>query len=283
MSSSPSSLSSLSSSSHQVTLPTLSYSSYPIRRTSHRGSRLILSSTNQPLHLVHPSTFTPKAPDITIYTGPTTNTPVLGVCNFPSLSRNIVVGLGDPSTSNPNAIQWETLSKSSRDHSVYSFSLPALESPTCASTRSPDIDLNPTHRQTYTWRRTRHPHKYLNQTLNSTTTTTHTTSHPIHVPHSNLARRSWKLTSSTPTTTHSSPTPTQSETQQTQIHALFISTPAVLSPHNTGTLYIFSSSPPQPSPPQSPPSTPWILLTYSAISEKARRRALARRDLSWFF
>ena len=27
----------------------------------------------------------------------------------------------------------------------------------------------------------------------------------------------------------------------------------------------------------------WILLTYLGISEKARRRAMARRDISWFF
>ena len=187
-------------------------------------SDLQLLCTNDSMHYyVRNSILKPRIPPVTLFAGDTkAQGIVIGVCHFPAFSHSIAVGRGDP-VSNPNDVQWETVSKASRDHSVYEFST---------------VDSGG-ERQFYRWKRTH------DQTLKDSNST-------------RWNMRSWKL----------------EECSTRQVVAVYAAN-GIKYGKDAGTIKLVAG--------KGEKWEQWILLTYLGVSEKARRRAYARRDISWFF
>jgi hypothetical protein len=153
-----------------------------------------------------------------MFTGNDKNGAVIGVCRFVAFSTSINVGRGDPA--HPNDVEWEELSKISRDHSLYKFSIVSQGQ----------------ERKSYSWKRT-HEGTGL----------------------SKVARRSWKL----------------EEDATGQVVAIFTSNSIKYSWKKVGKFRLFSI--------EGRVWDEWVILTCLALYEKAKRRAIARRDPSWLF
>jgi hypothetical protein len=194
-----------------------------VYRDSMNGNlRLVSSKDKSPLYFIRSSLFLPGVPDVTMYEGGDKNGDVVGVCNFAAFSTSITVGHGDPAR--PYRMEWEEVSKTSRDHSFYKFS----------------IGSTGEERKLYSWKRTHDPN--LKGTKSS-----------------GVDRRSWKL-----------------EYDATgQIVAVFAAYGINKSWKKAGKLRLLAT--------EGKEWEEWILLTCLGLYEKARRRAIARRDLSWFF
>jgi hypothetical protein len=192
-----------------------------VYRDGHNGNlKLLLTEDASPLYFARSSIFRPGIPDVAIFAGSDKNGAVIGVCNYVVFSTSIKVGRGDPA--HPNNMEWEELTKISRDHSVYKFSIWSREE----------------QRKSYLWKRTHDPN------IKGTTST-------------KLDRRSWKL-----------------EDEATgQVVAVFAST-GIKHWKRAGKFRVLAS--------EGKEWEEWIVLTCLGLYEKARRRAIARRDLSWF-
>jgi hypothetical protein len=185
------------------------------------GNRhLVFSEGKPPAYFVRTSIFRPRIPDVTIFAGGDENGAVIGVCMYAAFSRSVMVGRGDPAK--PNGVVWERVSKTSRDHSTYKFS----------------IDSQTEARKSYVWKRTHDP------SIKGTNS-------------SKLDRRSWKLV----------------DDMTGQVLAVFASD-GIKSLKKAGTFRFLAS--------EGKEWEEWTLLTCFGLYEKARRRAMARRDLSWF-
>ncbi|KAI4157731.1 MAG: hypothetical protein LQ342_008049 [Letrouitia transgressa] len=146
---------------------------------------------------------------------------VIGVCHFAAFSSAIAVGRGDPAL-NPHDVEWETMVKTSRDHSVYEFSFVGEAG----------------ERTSYKWKRTHDPE------LKGTSST-------------KWNMRSWKL----------------EEGGTGQVVAV-LAARQISYGKEAARLKLIAG--------KGEKWEQWVLLTYLGLSEKARRRAIARRDLSWF-
>ena len=194
-----------------------------IRRNGTSDLQLLYTNDSTTQYYVRNSTLRPGIPAVTLFAGETkAQGRVIGVCHFPAFSHSIAVGRGDP-TVNPNDVHWETISKISRDHSVYEFST---------------VDTSG-ERQSYRWKRTHDP------TLKDSNST-------------KWNMRSWKL----------------EEGSTGQVLAVYAAN-KIKYGKDAGTIKLVGG--------RREICGQWILLTYLGISEKARRRAMARRDISWFF
>jgi hypothetical protein len=182
--------------------------------------QLLLSGDVSSLYFVRSSLFRPGIPDVTIFAGSDKNGAVIGVCNYAAFSTSIKVGRGDPA--NPNNVEWEEVSKASRDHSVYKFSIWSREE----------------QRKSYSWKRTHDPN--IKGTKSS-----------------KLDRRSWKL----------------EDDATGQVVAVFAST-GIKSWKKAGKFRLLAT--------EGKEWEEWVVLTCLGLYEKARRRAIARRDLTWF-
>jgi len=182
--------------------------------------QLLLSGDVSSLYYVRCSVFRPGIPDVTIFAGSDKNGAVIGVCNYVAFSTSIKVGRGDPA--NPNNVEWEEVSKTSRDHSVYKFSVWSREE----------------QRKSYSWKRTHDPN--IKGTKSS-----------------KLDRRSWKL----------------EDDATGQVVAVFAST-GIKSWKKAGKFRLLAT--------EGKEWEEWVVLTCLGLYEKARRRAIARRDLTWF-
>ena len=181
---------------------------------------MVLPQGKEPAYFVRTSVFHPGVPDITLFAGRDKNGAVVGVCNYAAFSTTIFVGRGDPAR--PSEVEWEAISKTSRDHSIYKFSIrPGTE-----------------QRKSYLWKRTHDPNIKGTQS-------------------SKLDRRSWKLV----------------EEATEQVVAVFASE-GIRSCKKAGTFRFLTS--------EGKEWEEWMLLSCFSLYEKARRRAMARRDLSWF-
>ena len=206
-----SALSLISSSAHEV----------GVYRDGIMGNLRLLSSVDKtPLYFVCSSVFRPGIPDVTMFAGSDKNGAVIGVCNYSAFSTSITVGHGDPA--NPNNVEWEEVSKTSRDHSVYKFSIWSREE----------------QRKKYLWKRTHDPNVKGTES-------------------SKLNMRSWKL----------------EDDATGQIVAVFAAN-GIKSWKKAGRFRLLAT--------EGKDWEEWIFLTYLGLYEKARRRAMARRDLSWF-
>jgi hypothetical protein len=128
----------------QNTLYLTSSSSHSIEiyRSGAGGNLQLLSSLDKkPLYLIRSSIFRLGIPDVTIFTGANASGTVIGVCNYAKFSHTLAIGRGDPA--HPNSMEWEAVSKSSRNHSSYKFTI---------WSSGPELD-----RKTYSWKRTRDP------------------------------------------------------------------------------------------------------------------------------
>ena len=174
-------------------------------------------------YYVRNSIFRPGIPPVTLFAGDhKAPDSVIGACHFPAFSHAIAVGRGNPVPS-PNDVEWETVSKASRDHSVYGFS----------------IMVEGGERQSYQWKRTHDP----------------------AVKDSNSMKwnmRSWKL----------------EECSTGQVVAVYAAN-KIRYGKEAGRVKLVAG--------KGEEWEHWVLLTYLGLSEKARRRAMARRDISWFF
>ena len=174
-------------------------------------------------YFVRNSVLRPGVPPVTLFSGDhKAQGSVVGACHFPAFSHSIAVGLGEP-VPNPNDVEWETMCKASRDHSIYEFS----------------IVVGDGERQFYRWKRTHNP---AVKDTNST----------------KWNMRSWKLE--------------ESSTQQ--VVAVYAAN-KIKYGKEAGRMKIVAGNGEE--------WKHWVLLTYLGLSEKARRRAMARRDISWFF
>jgi hypothetical protein len=182
--------------------------------------RLVLSGENSAAYFVRNSIFTPGIPDVTIFAGSDKKGAVVGVCKYVAFSTTVIVGRGDPAKMND--VEWEAVSKTSRDHGIYKFSIGARTE----------------QRKSYVWKRTHDPN------IKGTTS-------------SKLDRRSWKLL----------------DDATGQVIVVFASNGAT-SWKKAGTLQFYAN--------EGKEWEEWILLTFFGLFEKARRRAMARRDLTWF-
>jgi hypothetical protein len=182
--------------------------------------RLLLSGDVSSLYFVRSSLFRPGIPDVTIFAGSDKNGAVIGVCNYAAFSTSVKVGRGDPA--NPNNMEWEEVSKTSHDHSVYKFSIWSREE----------------QRKLYSWKRTHDPN--IKGTKSS-----------------KLDRRSWKL----------------EDDATGQVVAVFAST-GIKSWKKAGKFRLLAT--------EGKEWEEWVVLTCLGLYEKARRRAIARRDLTWF-
>ena len=188
------------------------------------------SFSSQQYH-VRNSLFRPGVPPVTLFSRPDSRKArggiIIGTCHFPAFSHSIVLGRGDPE-SHHSDVEWENLSKTSRDHSIYEFSI-AIEG-----------EGGGLERQSYRWKRT----------------------HDVIVREGGNATkwnmRSWKL----------------EESGTRQIVAVYAAN-KVQYGKEAGRIKFVAG--------RSEEWMHWVLLTYLAVSEKARRRAMARRDISWFF
>jgi hypothetical protein len=208
-------------STNDVTLTQSSEYEIGVYRTGMSGDRhLVLSEGKAPSYFVRTSIIRPGVPDVTIFAGSDKNGTVIGVCNYAAFSTTVYVGRGDPAK--PNEVVWEAISKASRDHSSYKFS----------------IGSGTEQRKSYVWKRTHDPN------IKGTNS-------------SKLDRRSWKLV----------------EDATEQVVAVFGSE-GITSVKKAGTFRFFTS--------EGKEWEEWMLLTCFGLYEKARRRAMARRDLSWF-
>jgi hypothetical protein len=181
--------------------------------------RLVLSEGKPPAYFVRNSIFRPGIPDVTIFAGSDKSGAVIGVCMYAAFSTSINVGRGDPAK--PNEVEWETVSKFSRDHSTYKFS----------------IGLGPEPRKSYVWKRTH------DTDIKGTKS-------------SKLDRRSWKLI----------------DDATGQVVAVFASDG--MNWKKAGSFRFLASG--------GKDWDEWMLLTCFGVFEKARRRAMARRDWTWF-
>ena len=194
-----------------------------VRRDGTSDLQLLYTNDSTTQYYVRNSTLRPGIPAVTLFAGETkAQGSIIGVCHFPAFSHSIAVGRGDP-TVNPNDVHWETVTKISRDHSVYEFST---------------VDSGG-ERQYYRWKRTHDP------TLKDSSST-------------KWNMRSWKL----------------EEGSTGQIVAVYAAN-KIKYGKEAGTIKLVAG--------RREICEQWILLTYLGISEKARRRAMARRDISWFF
>ena len=194
-----------------------------VRREGTSDLQLLCTNDSTMRYFVRNSIFKPRIPPVTLFAGDNkAQGSVIGVCHFPAFAHSIAVGRGDP-VSNPNDVQWETVSKASRDHSVYEFST---------------VD-NGGERQSYRWKRTHDP------TLKDSNST-------------KWNMRSWKL----------------EESSTRQVVAVYAAN-KIKYEQDAGTIKLVAG--------KGEIWEQWVLLTYLGISEKARRRAMARRDVSWFF
>jgi hypothetical protein len=184
------------------------------------GDRRLVISEGPAAYFVRNSIFSPGIPDVTIFAGSDKNGPVVGVCRYAAFSRTVIVGRGDPAR--PNEVEWEAVSKASRDHSAYKFSIGALTE----------------QQKSYVWKRTHDPN------IKGTNS-------------SKLDRRSWKLL----------------DDATGQVLVVFASEGAT-SWKKAGSLRFYAS--------EGKEWEEWILLTFFGVFEKSRRRAMARRDLTWF-
>ena len=192
-----------------------------IYRTGITGDRqLVLTEGSPAAYFVRASIFRPGVPDVTLFAGSDKNGAVVGVCNYAAFSRSVIVGRGDPAK--PNDVEWETVSKTSRDHSSYQFSV---------GSRSGE-------RKSYVWKRTHDPDIKGTQS-------------------SKLNRRSWKLV----------------EDATGEVVAV-LAAEGKSSWKKEGSFRFLVS--------EGREWEEWMLLTCFGVFEKSRRRALARRDLSWF-
>jgi hypothetical protein len=183
------------------------------------GDRHLVSPGDKtPLYFARVSMIRPGIPDLTLFAGSDKHGVVIGTCYFTTFS--ITVGHGDPA--NPNNVNWETVSKTSRDHSSYKFS----------------IDSQTQERKSYSWKRTHDP------SIKGTKS-------------SKLNKRSWKLV----------------DDATEQVVAVFASN-GIKSWKEAGRFRFLAN--------EGKAWEEWVLLTCLGLSEKARRRAMARRDLSWF-
>jgi hypothetical protein len=218
-------LSSAASEYDQNSLDMIPYSEYEmdVYRNSINGNLQLRSSKDKsPLYFMRSSLFRPGVPDVTMYEGSDQNGGVVGVCNFAAFSTSITVGRGDPA--NPYRMEWEEVSKTSRGHSLYKFSIWAMGE----------------ERKSYSWKRTRDPNIKGTQS-------------------SRVDRRSWKL-----------------EYDATgQVVAVFAAYGINKSWKKAGKFRLLAA--------EGEEWEEWILLIWLGLYEKARRRAIARRDLSWFF
>ena len=193
-----------------------------VRREGTSDLQLLCTNDSTKQYYVRNSILKPRIPAVTLFAGDNKQSSVIGVCHFPAFSHSIAVGWGDP-VSSPNDVQWETVSKASRDHSVYEFST---------------VDSGG-ERQSYRWKRT----------------------HDQSLKDSNSTRwnmRSWKL----------------EECSTQQVVAVYAAN-KIKYGKDAGTIKLVAG--------KGEIWEQWILLTYLGVSEKARRRAMARRDISWFF
>ena len=193
-----------------------------VRRDGMHDLQLFSVEDPTPLYHVRNKVFCLKVPAVTLIAGDRkAQGGVIGVCHFAAFSTTIAVGQGNP-TLNPNDVQWETMVKISRDHSVYEFSF--VE--------------GAEERRSYRWKRTHNPE------LKGTSST-------------KWNMRSWKL----------------EESVTGQVVAVFAAY-KISYGEEAGRLKLIAG--------KGEEWERWILLTYLGLSEKARRRAMARRDLSWF-
>jgi hypothetical protein len=192
-----------------------------IHRCGISGNCRVVSTEDLPLYFVRSSALKSSVPDVTVFAGSDNTGAVVGVCQYVALSSNVIVGRGDPAE--PNNVIWETLVKSSRDHSRYKVTIGHWTEP----------------RQAYTWKRT-HDTNLLGRKLLK------------------LNQRSWKLID-----------------DETESVVAVFAAHGVRSWRNTGEMRFLEY--------QGKEWEEWVLLTYFGIYEKAGRRALARRDLSWFW
>ena len=194
-----------------------------VRRDGTNDLQLLYMNDPTSHYYVRNSIFRPGLPPVTLFAGDLkAQGSVIGACHFPAFSHSIAVGRGNPK-STPNGVEWETMSKVSRDHSVYEFS----------------IVVDGGERQSYQWKRTHNP----------------------AVKDSNSTKwnmRSWKL----------------EECSTRQVMAVYAAN-KIRYAKEAGTVKLVAGNKEE--------WQQWVLLTYLGLSEKARRRAMARRDISWFF
>lgn len=194
-----------------------------VRRDGTSDLQLLCTNDSTMHYYVRNSLLKPGSPPVTLFAGDDkAQGSVIGVCHFPAFSHSIAVGWGNPKVK-PNDVHWESVSKISRDHSVYEFS----------------IEDTGGERQSYRWKRTH------DQTLKDSNST-------------KWNMRSWKL----------------EECSTGEVVAVYAAN-KIKYGKDAGTIKLVAG--------EREVWEQWILLTYLGISEKARRRAMARRDISWFF
>jgi len=198
--------------------------SIEIYRSGAGGNLQLISSLDKaPLYFIRSSIFRPGIADVTIFTGNDTKGTVIGVCNYERFSHTLTIGRGDPAQ--PNTMEWEAVSKASRDHSAYKCTIWS------SGTER--------ERKTYNWKRTGDP------SMKGTES-------------SKVDRRSWKL-----------------EDDAGTVMAVFAAKGIKKGWKSVGKLRFLVS--------EGSDWEEWVLLAVFGLYEKARRRAMARRDLSWFF
>ena len=205
-----------------------------VRRDGMSDLRLICTDDTPSQYHVRNSLLRPGIPPVTLFSGIDNKAQkgrdgdgaIVGVCHFPAFSHRIAVGRGNP-LQNPGDIEWESLDKTSRDHSTYEFAIPVEGGV-------------PGERQSYRWKRT-----HAAGVREGTSTT-------------KWNMRSWKL----------------EECSTQQIVAVYAAN-TIKYGKEAGRIKFVAD--------RSEEWKQWVLLTYLGLSEKARRRAMARRDISWFF
>ena len=208
----------------ELSLSASSSLSYDIRRDGTSNLQLFQVSDLRPSYYVRNSMLRPGISPVTLFTErQDSQRKVVGACHFPAFSTTIAVGRGDPH-SDPGEVLWETVSKVSRDHSIYEFST---------------VLAGEKERRTYQWKRTHDPALKDSKC-------------------GKWNRRSWKL----------------EDRGSQQVVAVYAAN-MIKFRKEAGTIKLIGRC--------SEDWEQWVLLTYLGISEKARRRAMARRDISWFF
>lgn len=193
------------------------------REGIHGNLKLLSSGEKSPLYFIRCSIFRRNCPDVAIFSGTDDRGEMVGVCGYAAFSTSINVGRGD--LAHLSSMKWEEVTKTSRDHSAYKFSV---------------WSRGGTERQSYSWKRTHDPNIKDNKS-------------------SRLDRRTWKLEDDT----------------TGEVVAAFVARGVIGSWNKIGIFRIVPTG--------EEGREEWVLLTGIGMYEKARRRALSRRDLSWFF
>ncbi|KAJ6790354.1 hypothetical protein PWT90_08550 [Aphanocladium album] len=94
---------------------------FKINRSSFSRHYTVLAPDGQPLYYVDQSAFTRDKANLTLHAGADGSGAVVAVVHLPHLSRDVKIGLGDPSS--PGDITWEEMNRASRDASAHQWSV----------------------------------------------------------------------------------------------------------------------------------------------------------------